>query len=276
MKKIVVLSAMAAVAGWSMPASAVYSFQGSDSLAGVMSDAVIKSGMNKEIAYTGGGSGKGEDAIVKGDQGIAPMSREMKPEMADKAKARGVIFKAYVIGLDGVGVFVNASNATTGMDLDLIRDIFTCVKTDWRDVPGSNKSGRINAFRRNDKSGTTDTFKTLVGIKTFGACVTAVEETPDIAEKTSKDANAIGFAGHTAKTAQNKNVKVARAAGQPMVDLNVNTVRNFSYPLARKLFVYEATGAAQPNATEAKFLKWITKRTNLDPIIQDNEYYTID
>ena len=271
MKKIVVLSAVAVMAaGWAKPASAVYGFQGSDSLAGVMSDAIIAAGMNNEIAYLGGGSGKGEEAIVKGDQGIAPMSREMKPEMMEKGKVRGATFMARVIGLDGVGVFVNKGNATANVDMAMLQKIFTCAVTDWRDVPGSNRSGRINAFRRDDKSGTTDTFKTLVGIKTFGACVTVVAETGDIADKTSKDAFAVGYAGHAAKTPDNKSVKVNG------IDLNVNTVRNFSYPLSRKLFVYEVSGAVKPNATEVKFLRKILDRSFLDPIIQNNEFYTIN
>ncbi len=277
MKKLFALSAVAVMASvWSAPASAVYGFQGSDTLSGVMSDAIIASGMNTEIAYLGGGSGKGEEGIVKGDQGIAPMSREMKPEMVDKGKIRGVTFNAHVIGLDGVGVFMNKSNAVSGLTLEQLQKIFTCAVTEWRDVPGSNKSGRINAFRRDDKSGTTDTFKTLVGIKTFGACVTVVAETGDISDKTSKDGNAIGYAGHAAKTPENKTAAIAVAAGQPYVELNVNTVRSFAYPLSRKLFVYEVTGSQKPNATEAKFLRKILDRSFLDPILQNNEFYTIN
>lgn len=275
MKKILMLSAVAVLAGSANTASAVYGFQGSDTLSGVMSDAIIAAGMNNEIAYLGGGSGKGEEGIVKGEQGIAPLSREMKPELIDQGKARGVIFKAHVIALDGLGIFVQKSNATQGVNLPLLAQIFTCAITDWRDVPGSNKSGRINAFRRDDKSGTTDTFKSLVGVKKFGDCVTMVAETGDIADKTSKDANAIGYAGHSAKTADNRTLKIARSAGEPMVDLNVNTVRSFAYPLSRKLFVYESSGSVKPNATEVKFLRKILDRSFLDPIIQNNEFYTV-
>lgn len=268
--------ALALAAVTSTNAFAVYSFQGSDTLSGVMSDAIIAAGMNNEIGYLGGGSGKGEDAIVKGDQGIAPMSRDMKPEAIEKGKTRGVSFVDHVIGLDGVGVFVNKANATTGLEIPMLQKIFTCAVTDWRDVPGANRSGRINAFRRDDKSGTTDTFKNLVGISKFGDCVTVVAETNDIADKTAKDAFAIGYAGHAAKNEGNKATAVSRGAGQPMVELNVNTVRNFSYPLSRKLHVFEVGGSQKPNATEAKFLRKILDRSFLDPILQNNEFYTIN
>lgn len=276
MKKILMVSVLTLAAGWSNSASAVHGFQGSDTLSGVMSDAIIAAGMNNEIAYLGGGTGKGEEGIVKGDQGIAPMSREMKPEMMEKGKVRGATFVPRVIALDGLSIFVNKTNATSGIDIPTIEKVFTCVITDWRDIPGSGKSGRINVFRRNDASGTTDAFKAMVGVKKFGDCVTALQETADIADKTSTDANAIAYSGHTATRDKNKALSVSRGPGQPMVAPNVNTVRNFSYPLSRKLFVYEVSGAVKPNATEVKFMRKILDRSFLDPIIQNNEFYTIN
>src|SRR5262245_8086254 len=109
-----------AVAGLSLALSsaanaAVYSFQGSDTLAAVMSDAIIASGMNGEIGYTGGGSGKGEAAMVAGEQGIAPMSREVTADAIEKGRAAGVSFVARVIALDGLGIFVNRANALAGL-----------------------------------------------------------------------------------------------------------------------------------------------------------------
>ncbi len=276
MKKLVLALVTLAFAGIGGRAEAVYQFQGSDTLAGVITDAIIAAGMNNELGYLGGGSGKGEEAIVKGDQGIAPMSRDMKADAIEKGKTRGVSFVDHVIALDGVGVFVNKANQLAALDIPLIQKIFTCQITDWRDVPGANRSGRINAFRRNDVSGTTDTFKNLVGIAKFGDCVTVLAETVDIAEKTASDQWAIGYSGHTALRDNNKCVKIARGDGSPAVDLNVATVRSFAYPLARKLHIFEVSGAAKPNATEAKFLKKVLDRSFLDPIVQNNEFYTLN
>lgn len=58
--------------------AAPFTFKGSDTLAGMMTDAIQAAGLAEEIQYVGGGSGKGEEAIVAGQQGIAPMSRELK------------------------------------------------------------------------------------------------------------------------------------------------------------------------------------------------------
>ena len=257
-------------------ANSLPSFQGSDTLAGVMTDAIIAAGMDKEIVYTGGGSGKGEAALVNGEQGIAPMSREVKPEAAELARTRGVTLVPHVIALDGVGVFVNNTNTLNGLDLATLRDVFTCAITRWEQIPQSGKTGAIHAFRRNDVSGTTDTFKHLVGIKAFGACVVVMAETADIAEKTASDSDAMGYSGASAKREKNRALALAREAGAPFVSLSVQTVRDFSYPLARKLFVYEVSGARKASAVEQKLLDSLLDRSFLDPIVQDHEFYTLD
>jgi phosphate transport system substrate-binding protein len=276
-KKIpLAIAFFALIAGSAGSARAVYSFQGSDTLAGVIEDAILASGMSNELGYLGGGSGKGEDALVKGSQGIAPMSRDMKPDAIAAGKAKGVEFIDHVIALDGVGVFVNSANEVAGFDIPLLQKIFTCQVADWRDVPGSNRSGKINVYRRDDKSGTTDTFKNLVGISQFGDCVSVVAETSDISDKTGSDPFAIGYAGNSAKRDNNRAAKISKGNGAPYVELNVNTVRDFSYPLARKLHVFEASGATKPNAEEAKFLAKILDRAFLDPIVVKNEFYTLN
>lgn len=251
-------------------------FSGSDTLAGVMTDAIIAGGLDQEISYMGGGSGNGEKAIANGEQGIAPMSREMNREILDQGTARGVIMVPHVIALDGIGLFVNHSNANSGMDIGMIRKIFNCEITKWEDVPGSSQRGPITVYRRNDASGTTDTFKHLVGVKKFGACVVILNETSDIAEKTSKEVSAIAYAGLSAKTEKNHVLNIAKEGTTAFVTPTAATVRDGSYPLSRKLYIYEATGARTTNKIEAQLLDLLLDRSFIDPIIQDHDFFTID
>ncbi len=276
MNRVLLGLTASALLTWSAAAQAVYTFQGSDTLAGALSDAIIAAGMNTEISYVVGGSGKAETAMINGEQGIGPMSRDLKPEAVEQAQKNGIGFNRHVIALDGVGLFVNSVNTVAGLTKQVIADIYTCKITQWENVPGSNLTGKINAFRRDDFSGTTDTFKTLVGVSKFGDCVSVLEQTIDLAERTSADAQAIGYSGHTAKRDNNRSVAVANSANEPFVELNVNTVRSFAYPLSRSLFIMETTGAHTPNEAEAKLLGWILDRSNMDQIVQDNEFYTVD
>ena len=278
-KNLFVLSTVfvTTLASFTVRAESISRIKGSDTMAGIMTDAIFASGLNNEIVYEGGGSGLGETALVNGEQGIAAMSRAIKNEATTALKTKGVDVVGHVVALDGIGIFVNESNTVAGLDLAQLKAIFTCTVTKWENVAGSNKTGEIKAYRRNDASGTTDTFKNLVGVKDFGKCVTVLAETNDIAEKTSTEANAIGYSGATAKRDGNTAVAVAAAGSTKFVHLNVNTVRSNDYPLSRKLFIYEVKGAKTPNTSEEKLLNsYLLDRSFLDPIVQDHEFYTVD
>lgn len=248
---------------------------GSDTMGGLLTDAIIAAGFDKEIGYVGGGSGVGEKAFVNGEIGLTAMSRPMKPELLAQIQAAGVVANADVVALDGVSVFVNQSTVIPGLDLNTLARIYTCEITSWSQVPGSGKTTPIHAFRRNDLSGTTDTFKTLVGLKAFGACVTVVNETADIAEKTATDVDSIGYAGLSGKNEHNLEVSLAKS-GKAYVAPTAATIRNETYPLSRKLYIYSASGSRSTNAIEAKLLEQLLDRSFLDPIVQDHDFITID
>jgi phosphate transport system substrate-binding protein len=248
---------------------------GSDTMGGLMTDAIIAAGFDKEIGYVGGGSGVGEKAFANGEINITAMSRAMKPEVIDQIKASGSVVEEYIVALDGVAVFVNELNRLPGLDLNTLARIFTCEITSWGQVPGSGRTSAIHAFRRDDLSGTTDTFKTLVGLKAFGACVTVVGETADIAEKTGRDADAIGYAGLSGKNEHNFEVALSKS-GAAYVTPTAATIRNETYPLSRNLYIYAASGKRGPTSIEARLLDQLLDRSFLDPIVQDHDFITID
>ena len=261
----------------SMPAFAQKKvLAGSDTLAGAITDALIASGLDSQLQYIGGGSGNGEKALVNGDQGIAPMSREMKQEIADQLATKSISATPLVLALDGLSIFVKGTNPVPSLDLPTLVKIFTCEVTTWNQIPGSGLSGVIKAYRRNDASGTTDAFKHFTGVKNFGACVTVVNETADIADITSRDGLAVGYSGLSGKTNENRPVAIAARAGSPAILPTTATVRDFSYPMARKLYVYVVSGAAVPNEAEQNFLSYLSDRSFMDPIMQAHDFITID
>lgn len=274
MKNVLVASVTLAFSA--VAVAAPMTIAGSDTLAGVMSDAINQSGLQSELTYAGGGSGKGETAIVAGQQGIAPMSRAFKAEAKEKATVAGIKLVEHVIGLDGLGIWVKKDNSLTRVDFDTLRKIFACEITKWDDVPYANKSGAIVAIRRDDASGTTDTFKSLVGVKAFGECVKIMAETTDIAAETSVNANAIAYAGLSAGRDANRALSVSVKADSAAILPTVRNIRTFAYPLARKLFVYEAQGSVKPGAAEMKLIENVSDRSFIDPIIQQNEFITLD
>lgn len=276
MKLVAVSLALASVASASSALADAKAIQGSDTMYGLMSDAILQSGLESQVTYSGGGSGKGEEALVAGTQGIAALSRAAKDDAVAKAKAKGIELVPHKVALDAVDVWVNKSNPIKKIDLNSLRSIFSCKAGRWEDVPGSGKTGAIKVFRRNDNSGTTDTFKSLVKIDKFGTCVTVVEETADIAAITSRDENALAYSGLSAGTDKNKSIAVAVDASAPAYLSTIDNVRTFKYPLSRYLYVYEARGATTLTTAEASLLDKILDRSFLDPIVQANEFYTLD
>ncbi|MET0343105.1 MAG: substrate-binding domain-containing protein [Polyangiales bacterium] len=262
------------VASVSAQTSAPAQLRGSDTLFGVVTQAIGVLGLDTELTYTGGGSGLGETGLRSGTQGIAPMSRALSAAGLQDLQGQGVTPVQHVIGLDGVAVFVKRSEALAQIDLSTLRAIFACEITDWSAVPGAGKRGAIAVYRRNDASGTTDTFKTLVGVSTFGACATVLESTADLATVTSTNASAIGYSGLSGERADNKAIAVGAAAAGPFVAPSATTIRNFSYPLSRRLYVNAVSGARVPSEAEQLLLGELTNRSFLDPILTANEFVT--
>lgn len=251
-----------------------FALQGSDTMAGAVTDAIIQGGLDGSLKYLGGGSGKGEAAIVAKTQGIAPISRKFSDAAKAKASAAGIQLVEHIVALDAVSMFVNGANGIAKLDLETLKKIYACEITAWSAInPGA--SGNITVYARNDASGTTDTFKALVGIKTFGSCVKVVAETSDIAAKTSTEANAIGYAGLDAKRNQNRIVPLSKDSSSQAFDPSPANVRSFKYPLSRNLYVYEAKGSIAPNAAENELLELLLDPSFMNPILLDHNFITL-
>ncbi len=271
MKKILFAALLVAAS-----AQAKTVISGSDTMAGVMTQAITDSGLDTKLTYAGGGSGVGEKALISGEIGLTAMSRPMSAAAIATAQGKGMKPVEHVVGLDAVVLFVNSSNGMAGLSLETVLKIYTCAFTDWGQVPASGKHGAIKAYRRDDLSGTTDTFKSLVGIKDFGPCVKAVGHTDDIASHTATESDSIGFAGLSGSKNGNREMPLAKKSGEAFVAISASTVRNMTYPLSRKLFIYEASGTVKPNADETSLLKNVLDRSFFDPILQANEFFTLN
>jgi len=258
-----------------------FQFHGSDTMAGAINEAITTGGFTTTLQYLGGGSGTGESGLINGTQGIAPMSRALTTAAINTLLNQGVTPTQTTVGLDGVSLFVQAQSSVTQVAISDLQNIFTCTWTDWSQVPGSGKTGPIAAYRRNDVSGTTDTFKTLVGITTFGACVTIVDTTEDIASHTANETGAIGYAGLSGHLVvadhpeqSNRELAVVSPDTGDAVLPSEDTIRDFSYPLSRRLFINSISGARSPNAAEQAFLKKVLDRSFFDQILVDNQFVT--
>jgi phosphate transport system substrate-binding protein len=200
-------------------------------------------------------------------------SRRLKPE---EVKALDDRFHAdalapgneHVLALDGLAVIVNAANPVQKLDLAQIAAIFAGKVTRWSEVGGANEP--INVLRRDDKSGTFDTFKSLVLAPAkldIAPNLRAFESSEALSEEVTRDAGAIGFVG---MPYVNRNAAVAIGSNCGIVGKPSKfSVKTEDYPLARRLFLYTMGAPAEPVARD--FLRYALS-DEAQPTIEEAEF----
>jgi len=196
------------------------------------------------------GSGTAFTALAEGKADIGMSSRPVKKEEVDKIEALGLGKLTdhgleHVIALDGLAVIVHPDNPVKSLSLKQIADIFAGRITDWSQV--GPFPGAIHVYRRDGKSGTYDTFKTLVmGGEDVTATAKEFESSPDLSATVSGDALGIGFIG-MAYVLSAKPLAISQSCGLTTAPSEYS-VKTEEYPLSRRLFLYTTTRQAHPNA----------------------------
>jgi glucose/mannose transport system substrate-binding protein len=140
-----------------------------------------------------------------------------------------------VLGLDGIAVFVNKSNSINALTKQQIADIFSGKITDWSQVGGT--PGPINLYAGDDKSGTFDTFKSLVlGSRPLSTRALRYENSAKLSDEVAADTNGIGFAG-MAFVRGSKPLAVSETGAGALLPTPF-TVAAERYLFSRRLFLY--------------------------------------
>ena len=198
-----------------------------------------------EVTVSESGSGNGAKSLINKTCDIADMSRPMKENELEAAKGQGVTPVQNVVALDGLAMIVHPSNRVKGLTKQQILDIYTGKVTNWKDLGGANSP--IVFIQRESNSGTQDAFKELAlgeGNKISEKAETQASNGA-VKSRVATTKNAIGFVGlgfvdHSVKALPVDGIKA-----------EVKTVKNGSYPLHRKLFMYTN---GQPKGDVKKFV----------------------
>ena len=190
------------------------------------------------------GTTYGMGALMVGRCDIAAASREASTNEIALARERGVEFADHVIGAYDVAVIVNAGSPIKDLTKEQVRDLFTGVATNWKDVGGPDAP--VNLHIRHPISGTYLGFRELamenqpyaIGVKTF-------TNYAGIFQAVAQDPNAIGYA--TLALSSKPGVKAVSIDG---VALTPATVSKGQYPYARFLRLYTDERAESPMARE--------------------------
>jgi phosphate transport system substrate-binding protein len=201
----------------------------------------MRNGDREAIVISAHGSATAFTGLGAGDTDIGMASRRVKSAEHDSLAKLGDLTSAaaeHVLALDGIAVIINPANPVSDLTKEQLRDIFSGAVTDWSKVGGT--PGPIHVFARDDKSGTYDTFKSLVMDKTkLVAGAKRIEDSRELSTDVAGDTAAIGFVG-LPYVADAKPVAIAETGALPLV-ANRLTVATEDYPLSRRLFLYTPT-----------------------------------
>jgi phosphate transport system substrate-binding protein len=189
------------------------------------------------VQVTGGGSGTGIAALINGTTDICMASRPIKPDENAKLEAQfGQAAHETVVARDGLSIYVHEANGVKEITLTQLRDVYTGVLTDWKDLGGA--PGHINVYGRENSSGTYVYFKEhVLDEADFAAGVQTLPGTAAVVNAVSQDPAGIGYGGAAyAKGVRDLAIKVDDAT--PGVLPSLETVRAGSYPISRALYFY--------------------------------------
>ncbi len=214
------------------------------------------------VEVSGGGSGIGIAALINGTAEIANSSRKLEPAEAEKAKkTSGKDPQEFMVGYDGLAIYVHKDNPLEEITLEQLADIYKQGgKIDrWsqlgvKSIPGAQDDTVVRVSRQNN-SGTYHYFQEVVLAKgDYKPKSLDMNGSKDVVETVSHTPTAIGYSGLGYATPAVKILKVARKAGGPAVKPSIASVLDKSYPIARPLYMYTP---GEPPPHVKKYLDWI-------------------
>ncbi len=165
----------------------------------------------------------------------------------------------HVLALDGIAVIVHPGNPITTLTKEQIAAIFSGVITDWAEL--NLTPGPIHIYSRDFKSGTYDTFKSVV-LENLELVKDArlFEDSNMLSERVASDPNGIGFVG--LPFVRNARALAVSEKGTAPLLPNRLTIATEDYPLARRLYIY--TPAKIDNPHVQKFAAFALSKAGQD------------
>jgi len=201
-----------------------------------------KAKTNIKVNINGTGSGDGiKNAGVIYQIGMS--SRELTPA------EHGLGLKETIVAIDGIAVIMNNSSPVSNLTIAQIKDIYTGVITDWSQITGNIKRGKIAVISREEGSGTRGAFEELVGFQ--GKLLAGANEstsTGAIKASIAQNPEAIGY---ISLGSVDSSVKAISVNGVAPTNENV---KKGAYKIARPFIVLTGKNVRPESAA---FIDWM-------------------
>jgi len=230
---------------------------------------------NVEVEVSGGGSGVGIAALVRGAVDIANASRDLKADEAEQARRNtGKTPVDTVVGFDALAVFVHRENPIEEISFEQLAAIYgeSGATKRWSElgvrVHGC-PSDRIIRISRQSSSGTYEFFRSRVlGNKDFKLGSLDMNGSKEVVELVGNTPCAIGYSGMGYATAHVKMLKVRAAADRPAIATTVTSTHTREYPIARSLHLLTL---GEPAGEVKRYIEWTLTPAG-QKVVQESGY----
>jgi phosphate transport system substrate-binding protein len=191
------------------------------------------------------GTGTGFAGLMAGKCDMAAASRTAIKAEEEQLAARNMQLNDYLIGSYAIAVLVHADNPVSNLTTSQVRDIFTGVVRNWKDVGGADAT--IHLFIRDPVSGTYLGFKEL-GMQNEPYTtnnITALTNYAEIVKGVAADRDGIGYASiQLASTPGVKGLSIGS------ITPTTASVNDGVYPFARRLHFYTDKASEKKEARD--------------------------
>jgi len=214
-----------------------------------------------DVEVSGGGSGVGIAALLRGTVDIATASRNMKAEEIEQAKRNtGRTPHEVIVGYDALAVYVHQSNPIESISIEQLADIFgeRGATVNWSQlgvrIPGASGDTIVRVSRQSS-SGTYEFFRDhVMGNLDFKLGSRDMNGSKEVVELIGGTPTAIGYSGMGYATPAVKMLRIAARTGDPAFPPSVENTLNKTYPLARSLQLYTL---GEPQGAVKAYIDWI-------------------
>lgn len=221
--------------------------------------APVKPGVRVEVS--GGGSGVGIAALIRGSADLANSSRDLKGAEAQAAlAATGKAPREYLVGYDALAIYVHRDNPLESITFEQLRELFAVDGriTRWSElgvrIPGS-RHDQIVRVGRQSSGGTFEFLRhRVLNDRDFRLGTLELNGSKEVVELIASTPTAIGYSGMGFAVPGVKLLRVAERAGEEAIAPTAEATVNGRYPIARSLSVY---GLGEPRPEVRDYMAWI-------------------
>jgi len=212
------------------------------------------------LVVSGGGSGTGIAALIKGIVDVANASRTMNRREINLAREHGIAPVQHVVGYDAIAIYVHKDNPVKSLSLSQLNDIYGAGgKTDsWADlrlaVPGCSDQNIVRAGRQNSSGTYSYLRENILDGNRIKQGTLEAQASKDLVVLVAKTPCAIGYSSFAYATPDVKVVCIAEHQNEPCLTPSIRGITEHTYPLSRPLYMYTKTPAT---GDVKKYLDWI-------------------